>query len=321
MDPHFRQYFLGLDGGQSSTTAVIGDEHGRVVGLGRAGPCNHVASAEGKAKFVDAIRGSLHAASAQAGLDSSGIRFASACLGFSGGPDDKEAILRQMIPSERMTVTNDALIALSGATAGQPGLISIAGTGSIAFGRNASSKTARAGGWGYMFGDEGGGFYITRQALRAALRSEEGWGPATSLRTVLLQATEAPDVNRLLHRLYTPEFPRPRIAALSILVNQAAEDGDSTAQNILNEAAQQLAILAAAVRGQLFQPGETARVSYVGGVFRSRILLERFRMLIEMEDGNQVSPPAYGPAAGALLEAYQAAGIRCTLSNVQEEKS
>ena len=315
------RYFLGVDGGQSSTTAIIGDQLGRVLGMGRAGPCNHVASAEGKTKFVDAIQGSLNAAGSEAGLDPSRIRFHSACLGFSGGPADKEALLRAMIPSERMIVTNDALVALSGAAAGQPGLIAIAGTGSIAFGRNSSGKTARAGGWGYMFGDEGSGFYITRQALRAALRSEEGWGPATSLRAVLLETTGAPDVNDLLHRLYTPEFPRPRIATLAKLVDEAAENGDATAGNILNEAAQQLAVLIAATRGQLFQPGEAASVSYAGGVFRSRILLERFRMLTEMEDGNHVSAPAYGPAAGALLEAYQAAGIRCTLSNVPKEKS
>jgi N-acetylglucosamine kinase-like BadF-type ATPase len=314
------QYFLGVDGGQSSTTALIGDELGRVLGMGRAGPCNHVATREGRAKFVDAIQGCLHAASAQAGLELSSVRFTTACLGFSGGPADKESILREMIATERMLVTHDALIALSGATAGQPGLIAIAGTGSIAFGRNASGQTARAAGWGYMFGDEGSGFYITRQALRAALRSEEGWGPSTSLRSVLLDATGATNVDELLHRLYTPEFPRSRIAALAKLVDQAAENGDSTAHNILTEAAQQLAIIAAAVRGQLFKPGETARVSYVGGVFRSRLVLERFRMLAEMEEGNRVSPPAYGPAAGALLEAYQTSGIHVMLSNVQEEK-
>jgi N-acetylglucosamine kinase-like BadF-type ATPase len=225
-----------------------------------------------------------------------------------------------MIATEQMSVTHDALIALSGATAGQPGLIAISGTGSIAFGRNASGKTARAAGWGYMFGDEGSGFYITRQALRAALRSEEGWGPSTSLRSILLDATGAANVDELLHRLYTPEFPRSRIAGLAKLVDQAAENGDSTAHHILNEAAQQLAIIAAAVRGQLFKPQEAVSVSYVGGVFRSRLLLERFRLLVEMEEGNQVAPPVYGPAAGALLEAYRISGIHVMLSNVQEEK-
>ena len=315
------RYFLGIDGGQSSTTALIGDEFGRVLGMGRAGPCNHVATGEGRAKFADAIQGCLGAACAQAGLDLSSVRFAAACLGFSGGPADKESILREMIATEQMSVTHDALIALSGATAGQPGLIAIAGTGSIAFGRNASGKTARAAGWGYMFGDEGSGFYITRQALRAALRSEEGWGPSTSLRAVLLDATGAANVDELLHRLYTPEFPRSRIAGLAKFVDEAAENGDSTAHNILSEAAQQLAIIAAAVRGQLFKPQEAVRVSYVGGVFRSRLLLEKFRLLVEMEEGNQVSPPVYGPAAGALLEAYQTSGIHVMLSNVREEKS
>src|SRR5499427_6334360 len=197
------RYYLGVDGGQSGTTAIIADELGRVLGVGRAGPCNHVATADGKSKFIDAIYGSLNAAGTEAGFDSFRVRFASACLGFSGGPADKDAILREIIATERMTVTHDALIALSGATAGQPGLIAIAGTGSIAFGRNASGKTARAGGWGYVFGDEGGGFDLVRQALRASLRQEEGWGPKTALREALLQATGARDANELIHRFYT----------------------------------------------------------------------------------------------------------------------
>src|SRR5437016_1486807 len=175
------KYFLGVDGGQSSTTAVIGDETGRVLGIGRGGPSNHVGAAEGRAKFVSAVEGCVTAACAQAGLDVG--RFASACLGFSGGPADKQSILNEILSSERTLVTHDGLIALSGATAGQPGLITIAGTGSFAFGRNAAGETARAGGWGYIFGDEGGGFFITRQALRAALRFEECWGPATTLRS------------------------------------------------------------------------------------------------------------------------------------------
>jgi len=109
-------------------------------------------------------------------------------------------------------VTSDAFIALSGATAGGPGLVAIAGTGSIAFGRNAAGRTARAGGWGYLFGDEGGAFSIVRQALRAALRHEEGWGAPTELRPALLEATGAASANDLLHRLYTAEFTRQRIA-------------------------------------------------------------------------------------------------------------
>jgi N-acetylglucosamine kinase-like BadF-type ATPase len=309
-------YFLGVDGGQSSTYALIGDASGRVLGAGRGGPSNHVAASEGRAKFTGAIQSCLAAACANAGLDATAIRFASACLGFSGGPADKEAILQEILPSDRTLVTHDALIALSGATCGEPGLIVIAGTGSIAFGRNASGKTARAGGWGYVFGDEGGGFYIVRQAVRAALRFEEDWGDPTSLRRMFLDAAAASDINQLVHRFYTPEFPRPRLAAFAKLVDDAAENGDAIAREILNDAARDLAIIAAAVRVQLFEKADPARVAYIGGVFRSRTVLATFTELV----GKSVAPPIYGPAAGALLEAYRAAGVPCTLSNVPAEK-
>ena len=136
-------------------------------------------------------------------------------------------------------MTTDALIALSGAMAGGPGIITIAGTGSIAYGRNSDKRVARVGGWGYIYGDEGGGFDLTRQAVRAALRYEEGWGPATALREMLLAETGATDANDLVHRLYTIEYPRPQIASLSKLVDRAAMEGDAVAHGILTNASQQ----------------------------------------------------------------------------------
>src|SRR5439155_13645950 len=104
---------------------------------------------------------------------------------------------------------------------------------------------------------------ITRQALRAALRFEEGWGPATSLRDLLLQATGARDVNETLHRFYTQEYPRPRIASFAQLVDEAAGTGDSVAVNILSNAAQQLASLTGSIRRQLWKAGEPVRIAYI----------------------------------------------------------
>ena len=299
---------------------MIGDAEGRVLGFGRGGPCNHVGGPEGRPKFVNAIGGCVTLACSQAGLDLASVRFETACLGFSGGPADKEAILRDMLRVEKMLVTHDALIALSGATAGEPGVIVIAGTGSIAFGRNREGTTARAGGWGYVFGDEGGGFDVTRQAVRAILRHEENWGPATALRGMLLEAVGASNANDLVHRFYTTEFPRPRIAAFSKLVDAAARQGDPVARDILGNAAQQLAALAAAARGQLFRAGEPVRLAYIGGVFRSELVLARFRLLAELEDGVSVQPPAYEPAAGALLEAYRLAGLQARLTQLPESE-
>ena len=99
--------FLGVDGGQSSTIALIGDESGSVVGHGSGGPCNHVKAEGGREKFVRAIRECLSMACAHAGLDTAAVRFASACLGFSGGPADKVAILREILAADELSVTTD----------------------------------------------------------------------------------------------------------------------------------------------------------------------------------------------------------------------
>ena len=306
--------FLGVDGGQSSTTVLIGDESGRVLGAGEAGPCNHTGAEEGRARFERAVNQGLHAACARAGLDAATVRFESACFGMSGGPEDKRAILAGTLRAEHLLVTTDAGIALSGATDTGQGIAAIAGTGSIAFGRNTEGRTARAGGWGYVFGDEGSGFDIARQALRAALRMEEGWGPPTSLHQALLDATGSRTANQLLHLFYTSEWPRSRVAALAPLADAAAAQGDAVAMVILNRAAVELAMLVAAVRSQLWKPGDAVEVAYIGGVFQSRTLLEHFRMLIELEPGNRCGPPRYGPAEGALLEAYRAVGLNPELA-------
>jgi len=302
--------FLGVDGGQSGTTAVIGDETGRVLGTGEAGPCNHAAAAQGRAKLERAVTASVAAACAQAGVDPATVSFEAACFGMSGGPDDKEAILASILRTNRLVVTTDAVTALAGATAEGRGIIVIAGTGSISFGRNAEGRSARAGGWGYVFGDEGGAFDIARQALRAILRMDEGWGQATDLRRRLLEATGSRNANEMLHRFYTLEWPRPRVATLAPLVDAAATEGDPVAAQILNHSAQELALLAASVRRQLWNATEPVEVAYIGGVFQSRLLLERFRMLVEMDGVTRCGPPLYGPAEGALREAHRAAGIQ-----------
>ena len=301
--------FLGVDGGQSGTTAIIGDESGRILGTGEAGPCNHAAAGEGRAQLERAITGSVGAACAQAGLDAAAVRFEAACFGMSGGPDDKREILAAALRVERLVVTDDAVIALAGAIGTGQGIITIAGTGSIAFGRNPAGRTARAGGWGYIFGDEGGGFDIARQAARAVLRLEEGWGPPTVLRETLLGATDSENANQMLHRFYTGEWPRSRVATLARLVDGAAVEKDAVARAILRGAAQQLAMLAGAVREELWAPGAELEIAYIGGVFQSRLLLESFRALVELQEGVRCGAPRRGPAEGALREAYRSAGL------------
>lgn len=292
--------FLGVDGGQSGTAALIGNEAGRVLGRGSGGPCNH--SAE---KLARAVRESVAEACRAAGLEPDQVVFRAACFGLSSGPAGKYTLLSEIVRAETLTVTDDAVIALAGATGGEPGIINIAGTGSIAFGRNAAGATARAGGWGYIFGDEGSAFDIVRQALRAILRNEEGWGPETALRHTLPEAAGAGSANELLHLFYTPEWPRSRIARLAPLVDAQAMEGDGVAVRIMRNAAEQLVSLTASIRAQLWKAGEKVRVAHVGGVFQSAVVLEHYQMLLEGECG----PTLYEPAYGALLEARRGAGF------------
>ena len=300
------ELFLGVDGGQSSTTAVIGDQDGKIVGWGVAGPCNHVGVAEGRAKFVKVIRECLEQASRRAGIEESHIHFRAACFGMSGGPADKKALLEELLDADHLEVTTDAMIALSGAMAGGSGVIVIAGTGSISYGRSDSGEIARAGGWGFLFGDEGGGFDIARQGLRSILREHEGWGARTALMPALLAAGESQDANELLHRFYTADWPRAKVAQLAQVVSRIAEEGDPVAAEILHRAAQDLAMLAAAVKRQLWREGDQVDLAYIGGVFSSLMLRERFRALVELDGSTRCIEPKHSPAIGALFEAYRA---------------
>ena len=301
------RFYLGVDGGQSRTTALIADETGRILGEGHGGPCNHVSGPEARTRFHAALGPALRDAGIQAGFDPRIQTFAAARFGFSGGPEDKEAYVRELVRSEKFKFTHDAEIALSGALEGQPGIIIIAGTGSMAFGRNASNATSRAGGWGYIFGDEGSAFDLTRRALRAALQYEEGWGPPTRLRDVLLEATSTSDANTLLHRFYS-DLSRQRAAALAPLVTQAAEQGDEPARHVVNSAAEALVWYIEGVYRNLFRDGEIVPVAHIGGVFQSAIVRDALAGKVEQAIGCQAGPPRFGPAIGAVLEALRLDG-------------
>jgi len=314
--------FLGVDGGQSSTTALIADATGRILGRGADGPCNHVQSAaEGREKFIRVIGGCVRAAAVAAGLTDEMPSFRAACLGFSGGPADKQGILLQILRADELLVTTDAAIALAGACGGGAGIITIAGTGHISMGRGPDGRLARAGGWGYLFGDEGGGFWIACQAVRAAMRVHENWGVHTTLHTRLLEATGFGEANAMMHAMYTADWPRKRVAALSRIVDEAAENGDAEALDILARGAAELLRISEIVRGNLFADDTEARLSPIGSVWNCRLLRECFATLWTAANPmNRFSPPLMGPAAGALLEAFRIGGINAPIHNLPESE-
>ena len=166
--------FLGVDGGQSHTETIIADERGNVLGRGAGGASNHAEIPGGRERLVNAIRNSVGEALKNADLPAlSEIIFASALCGMTGGAIYKEEIIGAIIKAENLSVGHDAPTALFGATAGNPGIVVVAGTGSVVYGINEKGETARAGGLGYLFSDEGSGFWLAAQMIRLAVKEHD----------------------------------------------------------------------------------------------------------------------------------------------------
>jgi N-acetylglucosamine kinase-like BadF-type ATPase len=297
--------YLGVDGGQSSTKALVGNAAGDVLGRGVGGPCNHARLGEGRAKLEKALSEAVGQALAPLGLTLANARFQRICVGMSGGPDDKREIIQSLIQADSYDVTTDAHIALYGALGGGAGAVVISGTGSIALSRDNTGRIRRAGGWGYVFGDEGSAFDIARHSLRASLAAEEGWGPSTTLRAALLSATQSENANQLMHRWYAGEFTRAQTADWSRLAEESAAQEDAVAQSILQSAGTRLAQLAATAAGMASLPKGEAKVCPIGGVFANREVMQSFSETLQGLMGVTPSAAVSSPAEGALRAATE----------------
>ena len=303
--------FLGVDGGASSTKAVIGDGTGRILSRATGAPCDRATPGEGEAR-LEAMARELVERALEAAGQTAGSGFEAACFGMSGGAADKRAILAAVARTDRIEVINDAEAALEGATCGGPGVVVIAGTGSIALARDVAGNMVRSGGWGYVFGDEGGAFDIVRRALREALAAEEGWGAPTSLRRMLLRETGARSVNEALHRFYDPDGPRDRIASLAPGVDRAAGKGDPAAVRVMRVSGEALGTLALQAVQALPAASENPAVHPCGGVFGSVAVRNAFAARVR-SGGCSLADPVHDAATGALLRAYRTRGLEVTV--------
>jgi len=310
------RYYIGLDGGGTKTVCLLGSERGEVLARGVAGPSNHntvgleQAQAALKTCICDAI-------------DKHGPRFhdiESIAIGMSGidRPADR-ALITEIIDKLGLRfrlrlVDNDASIALAGATHGQPGVVIICGTGSIAFGMNSKGERRRSSGWGPVLGDEGSGYDIGRQAMIAALRDADGRGHATILRRMLIEHLQLSSIENLVGKVYGERMPANEIAALAPLVFTAASKDDDVATKILANAGKELAEAAVAVIHKLGLGETEFDVALVGSVFKSTGILKD--VLIEMIYRSaplaKVIAPRFEPVVGALIMAYKNSGLEIT---------
>lgn len=294
--------FLGVDGGGSKTLAVIVDAAGVERGRGMAGSANY--KVVGVEAAVAQARLAVEAATVAAGR---GAPLTAGWLGLAGvdSPRDHALLLPHLRRlAEVVRLTNDAELAL-GALPGCVGVTLIAGTGSIALGRNASGAQARAGGWGHLLGDEGSGYDIGRRALQAALQAVDGRGRPTQLLTRILDAWELDNAPEILGRVY-PLGEKSEIARLSRLVFDAAQAGDRPAGRITRRAAAELAGMVLSVGAALGFDVTGAPLAFGGGLLlheaslRDDVLrLVRRRLAVELV--TLVEEPALSAARAARV--------------------
>jgi glucosamine kinase len=299
--------FLGIDGGGTKTSCLLGDETS-ILGSGTSGPSNIVRVGEVHAK--ESLAAAIRQACTVAGVNPAQVE--KACLGIAGAAqreisDAARRMISEIVSGE-VHVLGDMEIALEAAFGRGPGVIVIAGTGSIAYARNAEGSTARAGGWGFAVSDEGSGHWIGRMAVSTVLHaydeSQQGGEPA--LLTEILEAWHIENLQQLV--LKVNAIPSPDFAALLPHVMAVAEAGDPLARNVLAKAGAELAALGKIVMRRLFPDGGPVPVGMSGGVFaHSAVVRQIFYNSLRSEYADAVlNPTVVDPVRGALELARKA---------------
>ena len=305
--------YLGIDGGGSKTAFVLIDESGHVLASHTEGPAYYLETGWDamQAMLARGIRATLD----KAALPSPSVEFA--FLGLPAYGEDSrlvsalDAAASPTLQPGRYRCANDAVCGWAGALACQDGINLIAGTGSIAYGEF-NGRSARAGGWGELFSDEGSGYWIAREGLNLFSRMSDGRSARGALYDILRRHFGLQSDLDLCAAVYDEsQIQRSKLAALAPLVAQAAIAGDVQALALFSRAAEELIQLVDAVHRQLEIPEHAmVTVSFSGGMFQQRdLLLTRFQSKLAAERGRyRVVAPRLPPAAGAALYAAKLSG-------------
>ena len=298
---------IGLDGGGTKTVGVLVDGQGHLLARAVADSSNfQVVGGETLGRVISDLVNHLLKQAGQAHP----LGHLYAGLAGAGRPADRQtilAVLESKKLAEKITIDTDASAALAGAFAGGPGIIVISGTGAICFGKDSQGALYRCGGWGYLLGDEGSGYYIGQQALIAALKDWDGRGPKTGLRPAIEEKYGIGSIDLLISSIYGGRIDRTEIAGLAPLVFDQREEGDVAAQNIITSAGEEIGKIIAAVAQRMALAGRSVRVALIGSVFKQRDILiplmekEACRVVREIH----FMDPQFEPAIGSAILALQ----------------
>jgi len=263
-------FFLGIDGGGTKTRCVVGDEK---LQLGVGSSSSSKVQRVGEACARDALAGAVNDACVQAGI--SPRQISRTCAGITGAARPEIArVMRDLMASivgGHVEIVGDIEIAFEDAFGSAPGVMLIAGTGSIAFGRNESGATARAGGWGYPISDEGSGQWIGAEAVRGSLRARDR-GQSTDFLSDLMEKLDISNFEDFIVRLNAT--PPADFSTLFPVVLAASNKGHPVATEILTRASRELASMAGTVIERLFDEQSVSLATH-GGVFASSAIIRK----------------------------------------------
>ena len=295
-----QEFFLGIDGGGTKTVGLLAGQAGHIIAKAESRASNYHAIGEEQTKQVLSDVVSQLITDTSATLES-----CACCLGLAGVSSsvDRKVIGRICdeigLPENRI-LTHDAQIALVGGAEELSGVIIIAGTGSLVYGIDAAGREAQAGGWGHLLGDEGSGYDIARRAFQTVARAADGRGDRTQLSSLILDALEFSQPRDLIPWVHS--VSKDKVAQLARAVFDAANANDSVAQEILEEAADELTLAARVVMDRLGF-NQPFNLVLSGGIFTHQptFVASLRTRLRDLTPHAHVCLPKREPAYGAVL--------------------
>ncbi len=312
-----RDLILAIDGGQTSTRAILAQRDGTILGEGSGTPCDHIHGPNGRETNRLAIQGAaldvLRATGREAGeIVATGMGLTSAAREHRAS-HVFEAIVRELFSPETIWVDADYVSNLYGASAGAHGVVVIAGGGSIGYGVDTRGNEAVTAGLGYLLGDEGSAWYIGLQAVIAATRANDGRGNPTALLPFVCQHYGLDSVREIIRVVYADAFTRDQVSSIAPEVVRIA-GYDAVAREIVITAGQKLAEIALAAIRILYPAGDSVDVYPTGGVFAAGPLItEPFTSCLSKEWPTATTrEPRFPPVVGGLLQAVKSLGDEIT---------
>jgi glucosamine kinase len=302
------RYVMGIDGGATKTLAAVLDLDRRAVHVADGGPSNEDAVGAGSA--VDTLLAVADRALQRAGIAERDL--ATVVLAVAG--TDTQAIANKVCTArgDDWIVVNDVVGAWAAATGGQPGVGAISGTGSNVFGVGPGGRPWRVGGWGHLLGDQGSGYWLGTESIRAALADRDGSGPQTALAAAAAEFFDVDSVEALAALVYAKPLTKGEIAAFAVRTCELAQAGDAVARELYTRGAHELAAQIAAVIGHTGLGGgeDEFPVGLIGSVFRAGpIFVDPIVAAVHGVAPNaRVSVVEMAPVGGSLQLAARACG-------------